>query len=128
MIWVSAVAIAELVAPSAVAAAEPVAEALEDEAPPLSEFNAVVRLERSLPSELATPPANPAAALLGSCSAVRKLSADGENWLEAVLGAVWALGFEAPALLPGKLCPVENALADELAELLCWPESSASNA
>jgi hypothetical protein len=53
---------------------------------------------------------------------VRKSSADGANWLEAVEGALWAVGLCAPAPwapgapLAGKLCPVENALAAELAE------------
>jgi hypothetical protein len=61
------------------------------------------------------------------------LSADGENWLDGVLGAAWALGLDAPLLLAppplaGKLCPVENTLAAGLAELLCWAESSASSA
>jgi hypothetical protein len=69
--------------------------------------------------------AAPAAALCGSCIAVRKPSADGANWLEGLLGALcavelWMLGAVTPwapdAPPAGKLCPVEKALAAEVAE------------
>jgi len=133
--------IAELVVLSALAAADAVAEALladDDELPRpcCKEFSAVLSSERSLLSELvielaaplAKPAAAPAAALFGSCSEVRKLSADEENWLDGGLGAVCAFAPAAPLLPVGKLCPVEKALADEFAALLCWLESSASRA
>jgi hypothetical protein len=147
----------ELADVSEVAAAEPVdnseAVALEVEdallpSPSPSAFSAVVRSESAWLDELVTPSIKPdaapeatwAAAACGSCIAVRKSSADGENWLEALEGAAWAVGLctlaplapcapDAP--LAGKLCPVENALVAELAEFAAeadWLDNSASRA
>jgi hypothetical protein len=126
--WVRALVIAELVAAvRAVAAADPVAEALPEViAPCVNAETAVLRSERCWPSEPAAPLAKPAIAPSGSCSEVRKFSADGENWLEAVLGAVWA--FDPGVLALGKLCPVEKGLPAELAGLFCRVGTSDSRA
>jgi GNAT superfamily N-acetyltransferase len=122
----SAATSAELVvAVSEVAATEPVdssdAAALEVEdsallSPWPSALSAVLRSERAwleaLVTPLATPDAtpaaawaaSPAAAIRGSCIAVRKPSADGANWLEALEGALWAVGLWAVGLwTPGPL-------------------------